>query len=418
VLPPRGPGVARRWQGLLLACVAVLVMAAVAREALRAPWRAPATDVTASAAAARASLPSRPLDGRHYRDLALAAERAGDTDDARRWMEIAARRTPRDRIARAWLADDATARGDGGSTFAHVDALLRMDALLRAAFAPRLALLAGDQGALRARLLGAIRSGAPWRREVVLAWLGGGATLGEARALVAGLGTPTREERDAWAARLAASGAWREARAAAGDGDALFDGGFGQAGHGPFDWRLQGGEGSRVERVLTGDRQIVLRVEFDGARVSAPPVEQRLALAAGRHRFTVAGRAESLASGDGISWHIDCEDGRPLASTVPMAASSVWRRLEANFVVPMGCPVQWLRLRVPAGADRSPRGVAWFDAASVMRVGAPGASGSAPPVPVEDRAATPEARALFADRARSFRALAVARRMPDAPLGP
>jgi hypothetical protein len=359
-----------------------------------------------------------PLDGGNYRRLALEAAARGDTDAARRLMRVAARRSPRDREARAWLADDAIDRRDATQAFEHLDALLSMDVLLRAPFAPRLASIAAAQPAFRGRLLEALRAGAGWRREVVLAWISG-VPLAQAQGLVDALGKLMPEERDAWATRLLAEGRAGDARRTMG-GVGVWDGRFEALAHGPFDWQLQSGDGVGVDRVLSGHGGIALRVQLDGSRVAAPAAQQRLVAPAGRYRLGLRARFGEGTDPHAFAWTVECQDGRSAGGLQGAGAAARWTRSAATIVIPGGCLEPHLRLRVPPADGPYARGVAWFDDITLEALDPPTPGGGSPlatmaVIPLVASRAAADARALAGLR---FLDLARRHRMRDDPLGP
>jgi tetratricopeptide (TPR) repeat protein len=121
------------------------------------------------ASRARRVLERQPLDGRAYRQLAEVEHAAGNRERAFALYTLAYRYSPRDRLARAWLADYAYAEGDHQLALAHVDALLRMDAELREPLFGRLVLLA-EYRPFRAGLADLLRTGPAWRSQFTAWW--------------------------------------------------------------------------------------------------------------------------------------------------------------------------------------------------------------------------------------------------------
>lgn len=326
-------------------------------------------DPLAREAAARRALSRRPLDGVPLRLLAEEAARRGEIARARDLFARAARRAPRDRVAHAWLADDAISRRAPDVAVGHLDALMRMDALLPAALAPTLATLAADPEF--ATVLARRMRRAPWRESVLVAWATRASDVDMA-ALLPRVGEDSASlplaVRDAWAASLiragrwgAAYSAWDPAPRAAGLADPGFEGdrvdGFG--------WTLSQADGVSVARVASeGTRGRVLRVEAAGNRVASRPAAQRLVLRPGAYRFEAKARADA-PGGSGWRWAVVCAGMTEprLGASAQVAGNGAWASVSMDFVVPHGCGGQWLALEADPGADagRHPRGVAWFD---------------------------------------------------------
>jgi hypothetical protein len=150
-----------------------------------------------------------------------------------------------------------------------------------------------------------------------------------------------------------------------------------------FDWRIPAQESAIVSAEpgdgVTGKRG--LSVSFTNYRYSGPPVYQSLLLEPGRYQLQ--GRAKpGLEAWLGVQWGVYCQDesGRPtrqLARTDPFVGSARWREFRQEFVVPVNCPAQLLRLELaspkqgssgPADVAIRLKGKIWFDDIRVLIV--------------------------------------------------
>ena len=333
------------------------------------------TDPAAKQTRARAVLRQRPVDGRAYRQLAQVEQAAGRIASARRLYLIANRRDPRDRIALAWMADDALRRGEFGIAMDRADRLLRMDPFLLKPGYALLAELASTEPFRRA-LSAVLQRDPPWRSEFIATWAAApGAvavpldvSLSELARSRAGLAPG---ERDAWAERLireqrwsAAWTTWARTPATRARRGQVFNGSFESEPHGVFDWALASPAGASVDRVV-GNSGAALRVEFYDQRVSFDDVSQLLLLAPGRYRFDARVRLDELRSDGVLAWSLSCKSAeRPLLGSGPaLRGTAPWRNYSFEFQVPDNCPAQRLALRLQARApgEQQIAGVAWFD---------------------------------------------------------
>ena len=201
-----------RWT-IALAATAAFTLAAVQLARVDAEFGAPygpdrlvrAIDATPALAAtdaaqARLALRDRPIDGAAYRVLAQAEDAAGHADRATALYATAVARWPRDRIARATLADRAFAADDVDGGLHHIDALLRVAPAVRATVLGKLMPYLGDPR-IRDGLVARLAADPPWRGAVAPALLEATVPAAEAEALLAAL-----------AARLAPTPAELQAR--------------------------------------------------------------------------------------------------------------------------------------------------------------------------------------------------------------
>ena len=370
-IPARLPWL--RWTAAILAA-AILGIAAIQLARVDANLGAPygpdrilrALDATPAlvstdATQARIALRTRPIDGAAYRVLAQAQDAAGHPDRATALYATAVARWPRERIARAMLADRAFAADDIDAGLHHVDALLRVAPTLRAAVLGTLMRNLGDQR-IRQGLAARIAADPPWRdavapslldaatptaqAEVLLAALAARTVLTPAElqarlALLDRLGQPTRA-RAIWLATLS----HKDRQAAA----LVFDGGFERPGVvGGYAWQLAAPAGAALgyDTVDAYAGRSTLSIRFDGRAVQFAGVRQMLALAPGRYRLTMAvrNRVDTVRP---FVWRLACAAGQPPVLgelAVPTHGGGDWQRIEVGFEVPSTCRSQDLQLQ-------------------------------------------------------------------------
>lgn len=377
-------------------------------------------------ARARAVLVRRPMDGRAYRQLAEVEAAAGHHQGSRALYLIAVRNSPRDRLAQAWLADDALARGALPEMIERIGLLVSMDGSLRPGLLAELARMTRHAD-VREALVESLVSPTSWRADYLAALAEQGSDEAEVDRFFLSLAeagaTFSPPERALWVAHLVHRRRWTAAHFAwAGGLDPLrregtqgvFNGGFETDPAGEFDWRVSSADGSRIDMLATagahGNR--ALRVEFTGQRVDFANVEHWLLLPPGKHAFQIRVRLE-LRSDRGLAWRVYClGDDTVLGSGPALRGTRAWHLSAFTFTVPEGCIAQQLRLELPArnATERMIGGVAWFDDAVIVpvaeRAGGPGRarSGSMPSFPVLV-AQAPEAVVMPAHPAAKPRAL-------------
>lgn len=330
----------------------------------------------AAAATARRLLADEPLQGKAYRLIGAAVAAGGDADAALPLYRIAARRSPRDVPAQAWLAEHALRTGDFEAAVDRIGMMLRLAPRQRQVLLPLLAQLAANPrfaDALARRL----EDRPPWRAMVLDALQRAESHEGERKVLSAlrANGGLTAAEWDAWIAALMARGAWNEAYGRwAGTLDLkggvlplVYNGGFEQpvSGRG-FDWRITRVPGVALDfEPVAGAEGLAAHVRFRGRRVAAVNLQQPLLLPPGAFRFSARMRAERLRSELGLEWAVTCTGaGAPLATSSRIDGSFAWREIGMDIDIPLtGCPGQWLTLRNPvsSGSAQQVAGELWFD---------------------------------------------------------
>ena len=338
----------------------------------------------AARATARRLLAAEPLEGRGFRVLAAAARQAGDNAQALALYEIAARRSPRDLAARAWLAEHYLVSGRYRAGLAQIDAILRKAPSRERLLLPVIARMAADP-VFASELTGLLARRPLWRANLL-------ATLetqnpGAATVLITGLGRHgglTVAETDDWLNRLMRVGRWLEAHAywaatlPAGQPalSAVYNGDFATLpSNRGFDWRRTPSPGVDLAFVsdgAPGKPGFTAHASFRDRPVSALNLEQPLLLPPGNYRLSVRMRADRLASEQGLQWWISCDGAaEPVGSSSGVGGTFAWRIATADFAIPAsGCAGQWLRLQNPApgGAAQKVNGELWFDDVSIVAV--------------------------------------------------
>jgi len=312
----------------------------------------------ARVARAKAILRVHPIDGRAFRVLAQAATAA---EQAQALNAIAVRRAPRDRLTRAAAIDRAFASGDVESGMEHLDALLRVDAGVREGMLQRLALLlAHDE--IQNALLDRLSHAPDWRPSLAAVLKSPQTPAAPAAHLLERLAARTLllpGEVDARIALLGRLGRNAEARAAwlqslpgqvkNKDDVWLFDGGFEHPeisdGYG---WRIAQQPALAVvyDDVAPLEGRYALSLAFTGRAVTAPGLEQSLALTPGRYRLELALENGTEAVRPFVLEVICMGASTPQLSLPLPAAAASWTRSSGSFDIPdTGCPGQRLRLQ-------------------------------------------------------------------------
>ncbi|WP_159015921.1 hypothetical protein [Cognatiluteimonas profundi] len=314
-------------------------------------------------ARARNILRSSPDDGRAFRVLARSAALDGDGNgngsQARALYAIAARRAPRDQPTRAALADGAFAAGDLQAGFDQLDALFRVAPNLRDPLLRRL-IPDLDDARVQEALVARMATNPPWRAALVPVLLDASTSTPAALDLLARLARRIPllpAEADARIALLQRAGRdgdarqlWLEALPTSqrGDDARLFDGGFEHPDvTGAYGWRLDPPPGVAITSDDTNPAQgaHALSIDFSGRAVQGPGLSQRLALAPGDYRLSLAVDNATDAQRP-FAWRLSCQaPGEPLLSlSLPDGSRRGWQQVAADFSVPAGCTGQTLHL--------------------------------------------------------------------------
>lgn len=338
-------------------------------------------DDAAAMATARKLLSVEPGQGMAFAVIALAAERQGAAN-ADHLMEIALRRSPRNREVRAHAAAAAFKEGDLASGLKQLDALLRLapdrgeelfPALAQQAanlqFGDALAETLATSPRWRAGFLRILeREGSPQALDNVYAGLQQRDQLSEA-------------DIARWLDRMIKDGRWGEAYAHwfsrlddTGNLPPLYNGGFEQdPSQLGFDWRNTRAAGvfTDLEPVngATGER--AAHIHFIGREAAIGNLRQPLLLAPGNYRLSLRARAEFLHSEKGWYWTIHCVPGGEVAKLGPLEGSFSWETKAVEFTIPEACEGQWLELRNPSVAgSQQTGGDLWIDDMAITPVAA------------------------------------------------
>ena len=234
---------------------------------------------------ARESLRYRPIDGRAYRVLAMQAHARGDVADYNRLLEIAVRRAPRDRIARAAMLDKAFFEGDYPLAFENMDALFRDAPDFVAPIAEKIAPTLVNveiRDALEERL----NSNPPWKDAFIQSISKNPETAQFAREL------------------------WASGKDVTPTEGQLYDPGFERdIGSSPFEWQVPHIPGVEIRteshRALNGERS--LRVNFQSRAVTLNAPSQAVTLNPGKYSITVLSRDETTSRRP-FAWVLRCDE--------------------------------------------------------------------------------------------------------------
>ncbi|WP_162349295.1 tetratricopeptide repeat protein [Pseudoxanthomonas gei] len=330
---------------------------------------------------ARRLLASEPLEGRAFRILAAAEAQQGHPDRALTLYEIAARRSPRDLRARAWLTEHYLVAGNYPAALRHIDILLRTSPGQGSTLMPVLGQLAVDPD-FAAELARVLERRPPWRVALLTTLQRAKDPRGADHVLAAlrAAGGLDEVEFDEWIAYLIRQGRWGEAYGRwAGtlelQGGALplvYNGSFEQpVSNRGFDWRLTRVPGVSVDFVPDRNaRGLTAHAAFRGRPAAGIGLEQPMLLAPGRYRFSARMRGDALRSERGLEWNIVCMGARePAAISESIEGTFGWRALVMEVNIPFtACPGQWLRLRNPAppGSIQQVSGEVWLDEVAIQ----------------------------------------------------
>lgn len=361
-------------------------LASSARQALaqEEPGRAAADGVALLRVA-----PLSAVTGNVLAEVALARN---DPDGAAALYALSAGRDLRDLASHAWLADHHGRHGRYREAMEHLGLLLDVHPALRGEVFPALVgFMAGPDG--MEAILELLRDAPAWRRAFLVQAARELERVDPLLELHTRLRTGERPLTQAELApvvdRMVRDGEARRAWvlfAASLPEDALpllgnvFNASFeAEPGGMVFDWRFGRVPGALIERVQELDDQgqsiTALRVEFLNRRVPFRHVSQLLVLEPGEYRLHGRVRLESLRSGPGLEWVVQCaEGGRGIAGrSERFRGTRAWSAFEARVEVPPDCRAQWLRLQLPARVDSEQQivGRLWFDGVRISRLQGP-----------------------------------------------
>lgn len=350
-----------------------------------------AADWESASATARRLLAEEPLQGRAFSIVGQAAAARGEDAQALALYQIAARRSPRDVQARAWLADHALAVGNFSQALQHMESLLLTSPGYRAVLMPLMAQMAADP-VFATELARVLERRPSWRADM-LATLQRAEDPRAADTVLSALrseGGLTEDEFEQWLANLIRQGRWGDAygrwvgtlELADGSMPLVYNGGFEKpVSSRGFDWHQTRVPGVALEFIADrSSRGLVAHAAFGGRPVAQIGLEQPLLLGPGRHRFGARIRADVLRSERGLEWSITClGQNVPFATSASIQGTFAWREIKMEFEVPSSeCEGQWLRLRNPVrgGSIQQVSGDLWFDDVAIQYLSASSSSTS------------------------------------------
>lgn len=336
----------------------------------------------------RDALARSPFDVRALRVVGLTEARAGREDQADEILTLAGNWSLRDDPSHAWLIERRLRRGDYASSFAHADTLVRR----RADIQPqvfRLFTVAGAEDPQRALpvIASLLSARPPWRQAYLSGLRNTPEEIGVAASLAilleGGRAPLTKEELEGlyWLllnkGQIPALVAVRDQIDRPPTDVAVTNGEFTDMGAPqPFQWSFYQKAGIAVEVIDDDVRpdNRALRIDYDGY-ATGTIAEQLTALRPGTYRFTARLRTESGDPGGRLAWTLSCATAGGAGSSVTIdrsaARSNGWSDVTGRMDVPVGCPLQSLRLETRAADRRSPL-VVWFDDLGLSRPVAPG----------------------------------------------
>jgi len=133
-----------------------------------------------------------------------------------------------------------------------------------------------------------------------------------------------------------------------GDNAYLFDGGFEHPDvTGAYGWRIDPPPGADItsDDINPAQGRHALTIDFSGRAIQNPGLSQRLTLAPGDYRLSLAVDNATDAQRP-FAWRLSCKGpGQPLLSlSLPDAARHGWQQVGVDFAVPPGCTGQTLHL--------------------------------------------------------------------------
>ena len=331
------------------------------------------------------ALLSDPLNARALRILGQLALEASDEEQAKRFMQGAARRSLRESIAVYWLMRMSYDKRDYAAALRYADTLLRTRPQLIAQVMPILAAMAEDQDA-NGDLKKLLADNPPWRTQffenlptsisdartpldlyLSLKDTSHPSAIGDLRGYLNFLIGHKFHELAyyTWLQFLPP-----EQLSNAG---LLFNGSFeGEPSGLPFDWSLMSGSGVTIDIAARPDHeeQRALYIEFGHGRVDFPEVSQMVMLAPGTYRFQGKYRGD-IISQRGLFWRISCPSGTAIGQSAMVAgAAPAWKDFEFSFTVPgTDCRAQNVRLVLHArsASEQFVSGSIWYDDLRITR---------------------------------------------------
>lgn len=326
-----------------------------------------------------AALKADPLSATAFRQLARAAQEAGNTKAASAYLAEAYRRFFRQPEVTVQLLVESIGASDMTQTITLLDALLRAaPSRLKASF-PLLAAVA-KSSALRPVLVSRLAANPIWRSDF-LDMLGKSeadeaAMLDLFTALSATSAPMTRLETIWFVFELAkrehidaALGIWYSflPPATVAAMPLLYNGDFSlPTNDSPFNWTIEQPSNAVLKVVDVAADEKALAVEFTGRRGAFAPVYQHTTLVPGTYRLTGRIRTDDFRNQEGLVWAIYCGWAKrsKIAQTGRLFdTGGAWRTFSLEFNVPAAdCSEQNVRLELPAATEsrQVATGSVWF----------------------------------------------------------
>jgi hypothetical protein len=316
--------------------------------------------------------------------LATIAERQGDQERATAIMQLAARRSLRDRLPHTWLFHRSVSQGEFALALYHADVVLRRHRRLRSQYLQSLVQLASENRS-RAEVVKVLVRNPPWRTWFLREFAGRATALHDTiefyDLLQASPQPPTDAELAPHLDRLVTAGSFKHAfrtwinslpHQQRNDPIQFYNGDFEfPVSNLPFDWIILRARGVAAEVVDRPDRSgRALRLTFNNAQLRFRHVRKLMLLTPGIYRLSGQVLTHDLRTPRGLHWKLLCADGAQqlLAETVSVAGTTDgWIEFEQEFEVPkVDCQAQWLRLELAAGTQsRVESGAAWYDSLKI-----------------------------------------------------
>lgn len=339
-----------------------------------------------AASLGRDALVQSPFDVRALRVVGLTEARAGREDSADNILTLAGNWSLRDDPTHVWLMGRRLRRGDYSSSFAHADTLVRRREEHRSAIFRLFTTAAReDPNRVYPVLNRLLSTNPPWRGAYFTSLHENVEGLQVAANLAILLNDgpaplTNTELRQLYLVAMALHQdglvpVLRDRLNRPPKGALVANGGFSDPeSPEPFQWLLvqMAGASAAVAPDDGAPDNPALRVEYDGYSI-ATPARQQTYLRPGRYRFSARSRIESGDPHGRLTWSMSCAAGeRGFLSTPAVTAGAApgqpWDVQGTDFVVPAGCPNQWLELRGVPQDSRSPM-VVWFDDVAISAAG-------------------------------------------------
>lgn len=333
-------------------------------------------------------LKAEPLNSNAIRALGFVNDLQGRMDDARRFMEVAVRRSMHDEEARYWLLVDALRQQNIDLALTQLDLFYRGFARARPRILTAFAALA-DHPQGQAAMIEALKADPPWRNrflrtypantkddrnpmQIIVALRAAGQEIGDD--IIHAFGNALVRKRKfneayyLWLQSLPSDRLQNLPLLYNGDFELPIE-------REPFNWRLGNARGAVTEIAPneTGEGS-VLQLLFFGERVAYAHTRQFLMLTPGQYRLTGLYSSHNLNNPRGLQWRVVCigaEGTRRIGESERIRGHAPrWNEFAFEFDVPADdCPAQELVLILPArnAPERMIAGRILFDKLNIER---------------------------------------------------